>query len=91
MYVEGFNFIDGFPFSGSMFSREHVTKKPDYNNKIGAKLLNDLDQVNETLSFITKTREVYQFYFNQPFFAPTIHVKCVNIQINNLEDIKEII
>lgn len=91
LYAEGFNFIDGFPFSGSEFSKEFITKKADFNNKISAKLLDDIDYVNETLSFITRTREIYQFYFNQPLFVPTLHVKCVNIQIHNTEDIKEII
>jgi hypothetical protein len=92
LYDEGFQFIDGFPFFGSNFLEKHISLKADNYNNIAVKFIDHISQINKVLSYITKTREVYQFYFEQPFFSTSdTNIKNVSIQINNVENIKEII
>lgn len=92
IFTEGFNFIDGVPFLGADFSTKSITIKADYNNNIKVKLLKNLTEITDTLNYITKTKEVYQFYFNNPYFTNLNDgVKNVCIQITDLDNIKEII
>ncbi len=92
LFNEGFNFIDGFPFFGSEFSASSISIKADSYNGINVKLFSELSQIYDTLDYITKTREVYQFYFDDAILTPINGtVKNVCIQITNIESIKEII
>lgn len=92
LYEEGFQFIDGFPYSGASFSERMITTQTDHNNQIKAKLVDDIPYVHRTLAAITKTKEVYQFYIDKPSFsAADTSIKCVNIQVKDVDDIKGII
>ncbi|MBS9774512.1 MAG: hypothetical protein KGV59_05070 [Tenacibaculum sp.] len=92
LYQEGFIFSDGYPFLGSDFSPKTISKMADEHNKIKVKILGKIDEINNSLDYITKTKEVYQFYFSTPFYTNANNkAKYINIQINKLENIKEII
>lgn len=89
---EEFDFTDGFLFQGADFSTKSVLIKPDYYNGISLKFLNEQTHLDQVLSESTKTKEIYQFYFNQPFYNnDSSALKHVKIQIQELRNIKEII
>ncbi|MCI5145842.1 MAG: hypothetical protein D3923_10010 [Candidatus Electrothrix sp. AR3] len=92
LFNEDFNFIDGFPFFGSDFSAKSISIKADSNNGIKVKLLGSSAQIYDTLKYINKTKEVYQFYFDDAIL-PDINdaVKNVCVQIASIENIKEIV
>ncbi|WP_088226188.1 DUF4297 family anti-phage-associated protein [Desulfosporosinus sp. FKB] len=91
LHQEGFNFIDGFPFNGAPFDSKVILKSADYHNQIKIKMIDKLDYINLILDEINKTKEVYQFYKDKPYFElnnPKIkHVKIQNFHIKNLKEI----
>ncbi len=92
LFTEGFIFIDGVPFEGADFSAREISKKADFNNGIKAKFLKAQTEISEALGFITKTKKIYQFYFENIVYTNTNNeTSNIKIQISNLEDIKEII
>ncbi len=89
---EGFGFIDGFPFQGSEFNVKSLLIKPNLNNKISIKFLNQIEHLNKILLESTNTKEIFQFYHNTPFYSNNSeNLKHIRIQINELENIQEII
>jgi len=92
LFDEDFNFIDGVPYSGSKFSIKAIKTKATYYNQIEIKVLKNSSEVNLLLPEITKTKQVFHFYFTNPQII--IHdsaIKTVAIQIADLNHIKEII
>lgn len=89
---EGFKFKDGFDFSGASFNPKSIIEKATFHNQTKIKIVNDLNQLSSVLTEITKTKEVYQFYINTPYFqTPNESVKNVLIQTEEINDIKNII
>lgn len=89
---EDFVFTDGFLFQGSDFCIKSALIKPDFNNGISIKFLNEQTHLEQVLSESRKTKEVFQFYYNQPFYNnDSSTIKHVKIQIQELKNIKEII
>jgi len=89
---EGFGFIDGFPFQGSEFNAKSLMIKPNFNNKISIKFMNQIEHLNRIILESTNTKEIFQFYLNTPFYSnDTENLKHIRIQINELKNIKEII
>lgn len=92
IFVEGIKIIDGIPFKGADFSVDYISIKANYNNQIKLKFLNTISEIETCLNNITKTKEVYQFFFNTPILTVVnSSVKNVPIQIENIQNIKEII
>lgn len=92
LFTEEFNFIDGFPFYGADFSTKSISVKADYNNNIKVKLLKNPKEISDTISYITKTKKIYQFYLGNPFYTNVDNaITSINIQIADLDNIKEII
>lgn len=89
---EGFAFTDGFIFQGAEFNPKFILIKPDFNNGISIKFLNKQIHIDLVLSESRKTKEIYQFYFNQPFYTNNSDgLKHIKIQIKDFKNIKEII
>ena len=89
---EEFVFTDGFIFQGAEFNTKSILIKPDYNNGISLKFLNEQSHLEQVLSESRKTKEIFQFYFNQPFYNNNSStLKHVKIQVQELNNIKEII
>jgi hypothetical protein len=90
--TEGFKLIDGHDFQGADFSNHSITQKATHGNGIKIKVLNTLNNVEQTVDAITKTRRIYQFHLGSSYFdydKPAIrHVK---IQVEQLSDVKSII
>lgn len=92
LYSEGFTFIDGFDFDGSEFNPKSISRPANNSNSIKLKILNKLEYIDLTISETSKTKEIYQFYNTNPFFAISYpSVKQVQIQFSQLTDIKKII
>lgn len=92
LFDESFKFKDGFDYSGASFNLKSIKEKATFHNKINIKIINDLNSVDLLLSNISETKEVYQFFLTRPFFSTTnSSVKVVNIQLEELANIKNII
>lgn len=92
LFKEGFNFIDGKPYSGSKFHTKAIAIEASYNNQLKIKILKDITEVNELLPEISKTKQIFHFYFTNPLITVSDKgIKNVNIQITDLNHIKEII
>lgn len=90
--LEQFKFIDGHDFQGAEFSYESITQKPTDGNGIKIKLLSTINNVEQTVDGITRTRCVYQFYLGSSYFDyDKPEVQHVRIQVERLSDIKLII
>ena len=89
---EEFVFTDGYLFKGSDFNPKSILIRPDFNNGILIKFLNEKNHIDLVLAESRKTKEIYQFYFNQPFYVNNANaLKHIKIQIKDLNHIKEII
>lgn len=72
LYSDGVCFKDGYDFLGAEFDPYSVTVRPTHNNGIQLKFLTQMDQLEETLdAFSRRTRVVYQFYLNEPYYTTT--------------------
>ncbi len=92
LYQADFPIIDGHDFKGAHFDVTSIQRQANHANGIRLKLLNTLDDVAETVTAITKTRQIYQFYFNKPYCAlkhPSVAHICIRIE--QLNDINQII
>ena len=88
---EGFTVIDGFDFFGATFNPASVARSIK-GTDIKLKILNQADYLESTFAEISKTKEIYQFFFNEPFFTKEFqNIKHVKIKINNIENIRKII
>jgi hypothetical protein len=89
---EGFMFSDGFDFEGADFNPKAVSKQVGPANQIKLKILNTMPYIDITIKEITKTKEIYQFYFKDVFFKNIyINIKQINIQFTKLSDVQKII
>jgi hypothetical protein len=89
---EEFVFIDGYSFHGADFNVKSILIKPNSNNGILLKFLNEQNHLEQVLAESNKTKEIYQFYYNQPYYTnDSCGLKHTKIQIQELKNIKEII
>ncbi|MCM3160803.1 DUF4297 family anti-phage-associated protein [Metabacillus litoralis] len=92
LYREGFKLSDGFDFAGASFSSESICETANYNNQIKLKIINQIDYLDLVLKETTRTKEVYQFYIEKSYYTNTHQeVKHIEIQVDEIIDIKEII
>lgn len=92
LHSEGHLTVDGFNFSGAAFDAQSIARPATYGNQIKVKLVNDLAYLPLIIDQLSKTKEIYQFYLSIPFFTRHYsNIKQVNIQIEQLQDIKQII
>ena len=89
---ENFKFKDGFDFNGSSFNPKSITEKATHYNGIKIKIVNDLKDIEPIFNQISKTKEVYHFYYDTPYFLTSnASIKHLQIQIEEINDIKNII
>lgn len=92
LYGEGFKFIDGFDYNGASFSIKSILQSAKFENGIKIKILDTLEFLKLSLSKITTTKEVFQFYIKSPYIEiESTNIRVVKIQTKKLKDIKEII
>jgi hypothetical protein len=89
---EDFICIDGYDFNGADFNPSSITKKADYSNQIKLKFINEVKYIDDILSVAKGTKQVYQFYFEKPFYDnDQASIRHIKIQIGKLDNIKNII
>lgn len=89
---EGYNFIDGYSFMGASFSPSYICQEANAQNHIQLKIVNNIDDLEETINAARKTKEIYQFFKNTNFYNnDNTGIKHVMIQYENFNDIREII
>ncbi|HWQ97558.1 MAG TPA: DUF4297 family anti-phage-associated protein, partial [Clostridia bacterium] len=82
---EDFQFIDGYDYMGAPFNPKSITRAATYTNQIKIKFVNFLDNIPEIIQVTSKTKEIYQFYFSEPFFSAKYdNIAQVSIQIKDL-------
>lgn len=55
------------------------------------KIINEMDMINSVIESVRNRIEIYQFYKKKVFYKSVGNVKHIKIQIEKLENIKEII
>ncbi|VTR43556.1 DUF4297 family anti-phage-associated protein [Sphingobacterium thalpophilum] len=89
---EDFKFIDGYNFNGADFNPSSIVQRADYSNQIKIKFINKITFIDGVLKATKGTKELYQFYLKQPFYQnDQASIKHIQIQINQLSNIKNII
>ncbi|WP_348797317.1 DUF4297 family anti-phage-associated protein [Flavobacterium adhaerens] len=89
---ENFKFKDGFDFNGSSFNPKSIIEKATFHNGIKIKIMDDLKHIESVFNEISKTKEVYHFYYDTPYFSTSnASIKHLQIQIEEINDIKNII
>jgi hypothetical protein len=87
---DGFCFLDGYDFKGSDFSVNSICKKATCQNGIKLKIIDEKEQINNILSFLSITREIYQFFKDEPFYENMEH-KHIRLFIEETNYINSII
>lgn len=80
---------DGIQFLGADFQIKELLKPSTLENKISIKFINEENYINNVLSSILSTKEIYQFYLDK---KDIINIEdIVSIQIQNSYNIHQII
>jgi len=85
-----FCFLDGYDFKGSDFLVNSICKKATHQNGIKLKIIDEKEQIDNILSFLSITREICQFYKDEPFYENMGH-KHIRIFIEETNNINGII
>lgn len=92
IHTESIIFKDGYDFYGATFDVQSIVQKPTIHNNIKFRLINDLKYIDNILSAISSTIEIFQFYIKTPFYTPKKkYIKHIEIQVPNINLIKNII
>lgn len=92
LITENFKFVDGYDFFGAQFNPRSIIIEPNFHNGVNIKIINEKNFIDFILNEISTTKEIYQFYFDEPFYDnDSISLKHIKIQIKEIENIKEII
>lgn len=71
LHDDGVLFRDGYDFLGADFDPDSINAKPTCDNGIQLKFLTHLSHLEDTLDDIRKkTKVVYQFYLDKPYYTP---------------------
>ncbi|MCW1834787.1 hypothetical protein OLZ33_22770 [Pantoea ananatis] len=90
--IENFKIIDGHDFNGAQFSIQSMISGATYGNGIKLKLINTLDNLQQVIGNINKTRRIYQFHINDHYFDyNNPSVQHIKIQLKKTSDINSII
>ncbi len=89
LHNDNFKFIDGYDFKGSEFSVESIIQEANYKNEIQIKIF-DIEDIDNVLKKINKTKEIYQFYINKKIYDNK-NENHVDIKIDDLDDILNMI
>ena len=87
---ENIRLWDGYDFLGADFVVDSIVRKATYENNVKVKIVNRIENLNDILEKASGTKEIYQFYLNQPFYETDRNL-CYGIQISSTEDINMMI
>lgn len=87
---DDFYFCDGYDFKGADFSAKSISRNANAYNGIKIKIINEISQIDEVLDTVAGTREIYQFFIQEPYYENEIH-KHIFIKVEETQNISAII
>ncbi len=90
LQADGLRVKDGHDFYGASFYIENVMERPTFYNQIHFRFLNTPETLEQVLTKVTKTKEVYQFFLTDPVDL-NFDGKHIKVEIKDIADIKSII
>lgn len=91
LYGDGILINDGHPFHLSKFQAKEIVLQPTPGKRI-IKIIDEVATIDEVLQSIhDKTREIYQFYLEKPFYTTTEEHRIVSIFIETTKEVEQII
>jgi hypothetical protein len=89
IYNESKIISDGVPFLGADFQAKELYKPSTLENKISIKIINEESYLISVITYITTTKEIYQFYIDKKEIINMEDI--IKIQIQNIDNIHQII
>ena len=88
LFSDTIRFRDGFAFQGADFSAKYLIEKPEKENPIRFRIVDKIDYLPDVFSILSHTIEIYQFYYDTPFFESQDqslrHLKIPFITLDNI-------
>lgn len=91
---EGYLLIDGHDFLGGSFCPRSLARTPSFHNAIKVKFINDLANLGDLWPQLTRTKEIYQFFRQNPAVDHSdipVGVHSVSIRVQSLNDVLELL
>lgn len=85
-----FHIWDGYEYQDAEFSASSLVRPVNYHIGIRAKIINQIEHISDVLDACNGVREVYQFYFQKPFFNEQKYINY-EFQIRMTNDVLKII
>lgn len=91
LHDDGLIINDGQPFRSSLFYRRDILRKPNRGAELTIKIIDDISMLEEILGSLDgKTREIYQFYRDSPYYN-TDKYKLVSICVESTDEVVQIV
>lgn len=91
LYEDGLIVNDGHPFGSSPFYAKAIIQEAKQGRDLTIKMIDDICMIDDVLDSISgKTREIYQFYRNTPYYNNTKHT-LISIYIESTDEVEQII
>ena len=91
LYSDGMLVNDGYPFRLSSFKLRVMSQKP-VGGQCTIKIIDKIEFINDVLHSIQdRTRIIYQFYLDKPYFDIKEEYKLISIYIESTKDVEQII
>ncbi|MGP3154720.1 DUF4297 family anti-phage-associated protein [Serratia marcescens] len=88
----GYPPMDGHDFQGATFNCDSLMRDVNDISFYKVRFINDIKVIDEVLARSTKTKEIYQFYVNEPVYNyESKQDKVVKIQVKSLDMCKRIL
>jgi hypothetical protein len=92
LYNAGYILSDGYPFKGSKFLIKRILQNNYLKDEICLKMLNSLDDLKQTfLENNSIPKRIFQFYESNCSIIDLKDNGCINIEVNDVNDIIKII
>lgn len=88
--LEKHNFIDGYDFKDANFCVDSLIRQANKENKIEFKMVNNINELDESIKKIDTTKEIYEFYLEKLFYESKKD-KCIEIKIISTSNIENMI
>ena len=91
LHNDGVIINDGHPFLSSPFYLRDILRKPSQGNELTIKIIDDFNMIDGILGSLDgKTREIYQFYRESPYYN-TDKYRLVSINVESTDEVGQII
>lgn len=87
---DGLIIKDGYEFKVSDFDAQSLASDIRIDQRVDIKYIHSLDEMNQVLALIKKSKQVFQFYIDQPYYYSG-DGSDIKICITGINDIKSII